>query len=65
MSGTVVSISGIDALLHRCIAVMIVRVYGSQATHWISGGELMLMERVVVGRERFAWGLTLHAQMIA
>jgi hypothetical protein len=29
MSGTVVSISGIDALLHRCIAAMIVRVYGS------------------------------------
>jgi hypothetical protein len=24
----------------------------------------MLMERVVVGRERFSWGLTLHAQMI-
>jgi hypothetical protein len=23
------------------------------------------MERVVVGRERFAWGLTLHAWMIA
>jgi hypothetical protein len=65
MTGTSVSISGIDALLHRCIAAMIVRVYGSQVTHRISGGELILMERVVVGRERFAWGLTLHAQMIA
>jgi hypothetical protein len=65
MTGTSVSISGIDALLHRCIAAMIVRVYGSRATHRISGGELFLMERVVVGRERFAWGLTLHAQMIA
>ena len=54
MSGTVVSISGIDALLHRCIATMIVRVYGSLATHRINGGELLLMERVVVGRERFA-----------
>jgi hypothetical protein len=54
MTGTSVSISGIDALLHHCIAAMIVRVYGSRATHWISGGELFLMERVVVGRERFA-----------
>jgi hypothetical protein len=65
MTGTSVRISGIDALLHRCIAAMIVRVYGSRAPHRISGGELSLMERVVVGRERFAWGLTLHAHMIA
>jgi hypothetical protein len=65
MTGTSVNISGIDALLHRCIAAMIVQVYGSRATHRISGGELILMERVVVGRERFAWGLTLHAHMIA
>jgi hypothetical protein len=65
MNGSSVSISGIDALLHRCVAAMIVRVYGSRATHRISGGELMLMERVVVGRERFAWGVTLHVQMIA
>jgi hypothetical protein len=64
MTGIAVSISGIHALLHRCIAAMIVRVYGSRASHRISGGELILMERVVVGRERFAWGLTLHAQMI-
>ena len=61
MAGTAVSISGIDALLHHCIATMIVWVYGSQAPHRISGGELILMERVVVGCERFAWGLTLHA----
>jgi hypothetical protein len=65
MTGTAMRISGIDALLHRCVAAMIVRVYGSRAPHRISGGELFLMERVVVGRERFAWGLTLHAQMIA
>jgi hypothetical protein len=65
MSRTAVSISGIDALLHRCIVAMIIRVYGSLATHWISGGELFLMERVVVGCEQFAWGLTLHARMIA
>jgi hypothetical protein len=64
MTGSSVSISGIDALLHHCIAAMIVRVYGSRAPHRISGGELMLMERVVMGHERFSWGLTLHAQMI-
>jgi hypothetical protein len=65
MTGTSVRISGIDVLLHRCIAAMIVRVYGSRAPHRISGGELSLIEGVVVGRERFAWGLTLHAHMIA
>jgi hypothetical protein len=65
MTGSSVRISGIDALLHRCIAAMIVRVYGSRAPHRISGAELLLLERVVVDRERFAWGLTLHAQMIA
>jgi hypothetical protein len=65
MSGTVVSISGIDLLLYRCIEMMIVRVYGSLATQRISGGQLLVMERVVVGHERFSWGLTLHARMIA
>jgi hypothetical protein len=65
MIGTSVRISGIDVLLHRCIAAMIVRVYGSRAPHRISGRELSLIEGVVVGRERFAWGLTLHAHMIA
>ena len=54
MSGKTLSINGIDALLHRCIAAMIVRVYGSRATHRISGGELIVMERVVVGHEWFA-----------
>jgi hypothetical protein len=44
---------------------MIMRVYGTRVPHWISGGKLMVMERVVVGHERFAWGLTLHVQMIA
>jgi hypothetical protein len=65
MSRTIVNIIGIDALLHRCIATMIVRVYGSLVTHRISCGKLLVMERVVVGCEQFAWGLTLHARMIA
>jgi hypothetical protein len=63
MSGTVVSIGAMDALAHRCIAAMIVRVYGSLATQRISGGQLMVMERVLAG-EHFAWGLTLHARMV-
>jgi hypothetical protein len=61
MTGSLVRISAKDILLHRCVAAMIARVYGTRAPHRISGGELILMERVVVGRERFAWGLTLHA----
>jgi hypothetical protein len=65
MTGSSVRISAIDVLLHCCVAAMIVRVYGTRAPHWISGGELMLMERVVVGCEQFAWGLMLHAHMIA
>ena len=40
------------------------RVYGSLATQWISGGQLLVLERVLAG-ERFAWGLTLHARMVA
>jgi hypothetical protein len=64
MSGMVVSISAIDSLAHRCIAAMIVRVYGSLATQRISGGQLLVLERVLAG-ERFAWGLTLHARMVA
>jgi hypothetical protein len=65
MTSSAVRINALDVLLHPCVASMIVRIYGSTAPHRISGGELSLMERVVVGRERFAWGLALHTQMIA
>jgi hypothetical protein len=65
MTGSSVRIRAIDVLLHRCVAAMIVRVYGTRAPHRISSSELTLMERVVVGREQFAWGLMLHTQMIA
>jgi hypothetical protein len=64
MTGSAVCINALDVLLHRCVASMIVWIYGSMAPHRISGGELTLMERVVVGREWFAWGLALHAQMV-
>jgi hypothetical protein len=64
MIGSAVRISALDVLLHCCVASMIVRVYGSTTPHRISGGELSLMERVVVGHEWFSWGLALHSQMI-
>jgi hypothetical protein len=64
MSGTVVSISVIDSLAHHCMAAMIVRIYGSLVTQRISGGQLLVLERVVAS-EHFAWGLTLHARMVA
>jgi hypothetical protein len=63
MFGMVVSILSIDSLAHRCIAAMIVRVYGSLATQWISGGQLLVLERVLAG-ERFASGITLHVRMV-
>jgi hypothetical protein len=63
MSRTVVSISAIDSLAHHCIAAMIVRVYGSLVTQRISGGQLLVLERVLAD-ERFTWGLTLHAWMV-
>jgi hypothetical protein len=44
MSGTIMRIGAMDALAHRCIAVMIVRVYGSLAMQQIIGGHLMVME---------------------
>jgi hypothetical protein len=38
MSGSVVGIEVMDTLLHQCIVAMIVRIYGSLATQWISIG---------------------------
>jgi hypothetical protein len=43
---------------------MIVQIYGSVVTQQISGGQLLVLERVLVS-ERFAWGLTLHTRMVA
>jgi hypothetical protein len=63
MSGTVVSIGSIDSLAHCCITTMIVRVYGLLATQQINGGQLIVLERVLVD-DHFAWGLTLHARMV-
>jgi hypothetical protein len=63
MSGSVVSIGVMDALVHHCVATMVVRVYGSLATQRISGGQLRIMERALAG-EHFSWGLMLHAKMV-
>ena len=63
MLGSIMSIRAMDALAHHCIAAMIVRVYGSLATQWISGGQLSIMERALVS-DKFSWGLTLHARMV-
>jgi hypothetical protein len=63
MSSSIVSIGVMDALVHRCVATMIVRVYGSLTTQRINGGQLSVMGRALVD-EHFAWGLTLHARMV-
>jgi hypothetical protein len=63
ISSSMVSIGAMDALVHRCVEVMVLRVYGSLATQWISGGQLRIMERAMVG-ENFSWGLMLHAKMV-
>jgi hypothetical protein len=63
MSSSVVSIGAMDALVHRCVAAMIARVYGSLATQRINGGQLRIMGRALA-RENFSWGLMLHAKMV-
>jgi hypothetical protein len=63
MSSSVVRIGVMDALVHRCVASLIVRVYGSLMTQRISGGQLRIMQRAL-GGEHFSWGLMLHANMV-
>ena len=63
MSGSVVRIGVMDSLVHRCIAVMILSVYGSLATQWIIGGQLRIMQREL-GGDHFSWGLMLHGKMV-
>ena len=63
MSGSVVRIGVMDALVHHCMEMMIVRVYGSLMTQCISGGQLRIMQRAL-GGEHFPWGLMLHAKMV-
>jgi hypothetical protein len=53
MSGSVVSIGVMDALVHRCVATMIVRVYGSLLTQRINGGQLRVIGRALA-RDHFA-----------
>jgi hypothetical protein len=63
ISVLVVRIGAMDALVHRFIATIIVRVYESLATQWISGGQLKIMQRELSG-EHFASDVMLHTKMI-
>jgi hypothetical protein len=63
VSGSVVRIGDMDALVHHCMAVMIIRVYGLLVTHRISGDQLRIMKQAL-GGENFAWGLMLHTKMV-
>jgi hypothetical protein len=63
MSISVVRIGAMDALVDRCVASMIVRVYGYLTTQQINGGQLRIMQRAL-GGEHFSWGLMLHTKMV-
>jgi hypothetical protein len=63
MSGSVAQIEAMDALVHLCIATMIMRIYGSLVTQRINGGMLRIMQRAL-GGEFFSWGLMLHTKMM-
>jgi hypothetical protein len=43
MSGSVIRIGVMDALVHRCITMMIVRIYKSLATQRSNGGQLRIV----------------------
>jgi len=49
MSDSIVSIKGMDALVHRYVVGMVVRVYGFLSTQWISGGQLRIMGSALEG----------------
>jgi hypothetical protein len=49
MSGLVTWIEAIDDLLTTCIAAMVVRIYESLTTQWITRGQSRIMERVLDG----------------
>jgi hypothetical protein len=63
MLGSMVIIGAMHALVHRYVATIVVRVYGSLATQRISGGQLRIMGRALVG-DHFGWGFMLHANMV-
>jgi hypothetical protein len=63
MSGSVVRIGVMDALVHCCVATIIMRVYGSLVTQRINGGQLRIMQRALRG-EHFSWGLMINFNMV-
>jgi hypothetical protein len=44
MSGSVIHIEAIDDLLMESIEYMVVKIYGSLGTQWITGGQLRVVE---------------------
>jgi hypothetical protein len=64
MSGLVMQIEAIDDLLTKCITIMVVRIYGSLGTQWITGGQLRVVEEVLDG-DLFSWGVLMHTQMMS
>jgi hypothetical protein len=63
MSGSVVRLVVMDALVHRCMVAVVVRVYGSLATQRISGGQLRIVHWAL-GGEHFSWGSMLYSKMV-
>jgi hypothetical protein len=63
MSSSVVRIDAMDALMHDCIIVMIMRIYGSLVSQRIIGGQLRIVQRKLAG-EHFVSGLMLHTKMM-
>jgi hypothetical protein len=61
--GSVIQIEAIDDLLMECIIAMLVRIYGSLGTQWITRGQLRIVERVLDG-DLLSWGVLLHTKMI-
>jgi hypothetical protein len=43
---------------------MVVKIYGSFGTQWITGGHLRVVEEVLYG-DLFAWGVLMHTRMVS
>jgi hypothetical protein len=63
MLGSILHIEAMENLLHECITAMIVRIHGCLVMQWISGGQLIIMQRVLDG-DFFSWGFMLHTNMM-
>jgi hypothetical protein len=64
MSGSFICNESIDELLTNFIVAMVVQIYGSLGTHWITSGKLRVVEQVLDG-DLFAWGVLMHTKMMS